>query len=163
MENDCSGNQMEVLDDVKPEDQKGKEETCADEVFETDMSAQIGEATEFTYSTDEDEVCLSRDIIPTNTAERDLELGAALDLKRKITGDEELNDEFWSDTSQFQESWLEDIDMYQSNLIDIEDVKKVKDWFEYVPNPLAMSTSKFRCRICRSYVEEFPSMNFKVL
>ena len=69
-----------------------------------------------------------------------------------------FDDQRWTSGSSFEESWINDMETYQSQLFDLDLVKKNKDWFEYIPNQESMFDSHFRCSVCHDYSKEFPGM-----
>ena len=62
----------------------------------------------------------------------------------------------WNDVKQFQDKWIEDITTYQSDLIDLDVVRKpsVMWWLEYIYSDLGHRYNSLRCRICYQSFED---------
>ena len=72
--------------------------------------------------------------------------------KRNMMNDPTFSDEPWKTTANFRESWLKQIKDHQKDLIPLGEVRKIKNWFEYLPGPTGREAEgRYRCRICNTY------------
>ena len=61
----------------------------------------------------------------------------------------------WEDDSHFDETWLEDIRIHQSQFISSSTVTSadVRPWFKYIKNPYEPEQSRYTCRICSEHFQ----------
>ena len=90
------------------------------------------------------------------SAELEMKLDTAMSLKRKITNDDHYNDQEW-DSNPFKPEWLQQIETWQSNILDVHEVEKHKDWFQYIHDPQFPHKSHYNCFICNHYANTFPT------
>lgn len=86
-------------------------------------------------------------------------IDTAQSRKRKIKDDAYYNDAEW-ETNHFKPEWLQQIETWQSNLLDVEEVEKQKDWFQYIHDPEFPHKSHFNCHICNNYANTFPTVHW---
>ena len=88
-----------------------------------------------------------------------MQLDTAMSLKRKIKDDGYFNDQEW-ETNHFKPEWIQQIETWQSNLLDVAEVEKQRDWFQYIHDPQFPHKSHFNCHICNHYANTFPTVHW---
>lgn len=68
-----------------------------------------------------------------------------------------INEYIESDFFPFRPEWIEQMETHQSNILPIDLIKSQKNWFEYLPNEADPTISRYRCRLCAKYSDEFGS------
>ena len=79
-------------------------------------------------------------------------------LKRKF---EQYNEEApineWEDQSFFDKEWLELMKMYQNDIAPVDTINRpeIRTWFEYLFDQTNPTESRYRCRLCHKYSDQF--------
>lgn len=122
------------------------------------LSSRIGtieDVVEERINADRDNECTSLDL-DSDGASTTNELNIENRRKRKISDSFDYSEEFeWETTKYFRDDWIDLIEANQKNLIPSFNVKNNKNWFEYLPNNENPVASRYRCRLCHKYYDEF--------
>ena len=86
-------------------------------------------------------------------AKNNLEWEVIMDRKRKWLNQPEYEERTWA-TDRFNDQWLTTMNTYQPKLLPIDEIKKARSWFEYLP-ATPLYESKYRCWICQKYSDYF--------
>ena len=153
LENDCPGLNIDLVQQL-PVFAGESTSSAAVRMFdmcggrESSLETQSSQVRRFLERHNPDTECVSDD---QNMATTDMQYSAIRTRKRNYVDDPRFNDFEWETTKNFQESWITQISNHQSHLLPIGEIRRIKNWFEYLPAPAGQEVqSRYRCRICHS-------------
>lgn len=159
-ENDCSGPAFimedQLIDVVDPSysfvnPRRSTEAECTSSSLLPISSARLEQAISAALNATHVDQC---DVRNPEGSSHQLVMDVANERKRKFSNNTNYADVFeWDTEEYFKEEWLDQIKIYQGDLLPIPTIQRFKSWFEYIFNSDSPAESTYRCRICHKYYD----------